>query len=108
MRRWREGAGSGSPSGWCSGPADANLAQLLGPAVAAVSCAVAAKAGAGRTRRAWALLAASAGSWAVGQATWVWYEQVVQREAPFPSLADFGYLAAVPLAAAAMLASSSA
>ena len=72
--------------------------------VAAASCAVAAVSGTGRTRRAWALLAASAGSWAVGQATWVWYEHVAQRELPFPSLADFGYLTAIPLAAAAMLA----
>jgi hypothetical protein len=82
----------------------ANLAQLLAPVVAAASCAVAAVSGTGRTRRAWALLAASAGSWALGQATWVWYEHVAQRELPFPSLADFGYLTAIPLAAAAMLA----
>ena len=47
----------------------ANLAQLLAPVVAAISCAAAAVSGTGRTRRAWALLAASAASWAVGQAT---------------------------------------
>jgi hypothetical protein len=82
----------------------ANLARLLAPVVAAASCAVAAAAGTGRTRRALTLLAASAGSWAVGQATWGWYEHVAQRELPFPSLADFGYLVAIPLAAAAMLA----
>jgi diguanylate cyclase len=81
----------------------ANLAQLLAPALAAASCAwaaVSAQVG----RRAWALLAASAGSWAVGQATWVWYEHVARRELPFPSLADVGFLVAIPLAAAAMLA----
>jgi hypothetical protein len=50
------------------------------------------------------LLAGSAGSWAVGQATWVWYEHVARRELPFPSLADVGHLLAIPLAAAAMLA----
>jgi diguanylate cyclase (GGDEF)-like protein len=82
----------------------ANLGQLLAPVVAAASCGWAAVSGSGRSRRAWALLAASSCSWAVGQATWVWYEHVVQREAPFPSLADFGYLAAIPLAVAAMLA----
>ena len=82
----------------------ANLAQLLAPVVAAAGCAAAAGSGTGRTRRAWALLAASAASWAVGQATWVWYEHLAQRELPFPSLADFGYLTAIPLAAAAMLA----
>jgi hypothetical protein len=32
---------------------------------------------------------------------WTWYETVLHRDVPFPSLADVGYLAAVPLAAAA-------
>ncbi|HSO55138.1 MAG TPA: diguanylate cyclase, partial [Actinomycetes bacterium] len=82
----------------------ANLAQLLAPSLAAVSCAWAAASGSGRTRRAWALLAASAASWAIGQATWVWFEHLAQRELPFPSLADVGYLGAIPLAVAAMLA----
>jgi diguanylate cyclase len=82
----------------------ANLAQLLAPTLAAASCAWAAATGSGRNRRAWALLAGSAGSWAVGQATWVWYEHLARRELPFPSLADVGYLLAIPLAAAAMLA----
>jgi hypothetical protein len=68
----------------------ANLAQLVAPLLAAASSAWAAAAGSGRTRRAWALLAASAGSWAVGQATWVWYEHLARRELPFPSLADIG------------------
>jgi hypothetical protein len=82
----------------------ANLAQLLAPLVAAVGCAWAAASGSGRTRRAWALLAASAACWAVGQAIWVWFEHMARRELPFPSLADVGYLGAIPLAVAAMLA----
>jgi diguanylate cyclase (GGDEF)-like protein len=82
----------------------ANLAQPLAPSLAAVSCAWAAVSGSGRTRRAWALLAASAASWAIGQATWVWFEHLARRELPFPSLADVGYLGAIPLAVAAMLA----
>jgi diguanylate cyclase (GGDEF)-like protein len=82
----------------------ANLAQLAAPLVAAASCAWAAASRSGRARRAWTQLAFSAGSWAVGQATWVWYEHVARRELPFPSLADVGYLLAIPLAAAAMLA----
>ena len=45
----------------------------------------------------------SALSWGSGQAAWTWYETVLGREVPFPSLADVGYLAAVPLAAAALL-----
>jgi hypothetical protein len=73
-----------------------NLAQLTAPLVAVASCAWAAASGSGRARRAWALLAFSAGSWAVGQATWVWYEHVARRELPFPFLADVGYLLAIP------------
>jgi GGDEF domain-containing protein len=34
----------------------------------------------------------------------VWYEHLARPELPFPSLADVGYLLAIPLAAAAMLA----
>jgi diguanylate cyclase len=82
----------------------ANLAQVLAPVLAAGSCTRAAVSGSGRSRRAWALLAASSTSWAVGQATWVWYEHVARHELPVPSLADVGYLGAIPLAAAAMLA----
>jgi diguanylate cyclase len=83
----------------------ANLAQLLAPSLAAVSCAWAAVSGSGgRARQAWALLAASAACWAAGQATWVWYEHLARRELPFPSFADVGYLGAIPLAVAAMLA----
>ncbi len=51
----------------------------------------------------WKLLGVSALSWGSGQAAWTWYESVLGREVPFPSLADVGYLAAVPLAAAALL-----
>ncbi|HJU01616.1 MAG TPA: EAL domain-containing protein [Actinomycetes bacterium] len=51
----------------------------------------------------WKLLGASALSWGSGQAAWTWYETVLGRDVPFPSLADVGYLAAVPLAAAALL-----
>ena len=51
----------------------------------------------------WKLLGLSALSWGSGQAAWTWYESVLGREVPFPSLADVGYLAAPPLAAAALL-----
>ena len=56
-----------------------------------------------RQSRMWKLLGASALSWGSGQAAWTWYETVLGREVPFPSLADVGYLVAVPLAAAALL-----
>ncbi len=58
----------------------------------------------GHTARAWGLLGLSCLSWGCGQAAWTWYESVLGREVPFPSIADIGYLLFVPLAAAALLA----
>jgi hypothetical protein len=57
----------------------------------------------GRLRWSWSLLGASAVSWALGQVVWSYYELMAGREVPFPSLADLGYLLAVPLAAAALV-----
>ena len=58
----------------------------------------------GGPTRAWRLLGLACLSWGCGQAAWTWYESVLGREVPFPSIADIGYLAFVPLAAAALLA----
>jgi diguanylate cyclase (GGDEF)-like protein/PAS domain S-box-containing protein len=70
---------------------------------AAAGCALTARRGRGRARLVWALIGASAVSWGLGQCIWTWYEVVQGRNVPFPSLADVGYLGAVPLAAAGML-----
>jgi signal transduction histidine kinase len=56
-----------------------------------------------RERKAWALIAAAAMSWGIGQAIWTVYEVGLGRAVPFPSAADAGYLALIPLAAAGML-----
>jgi diguanylate cyclase (GGDEF)-like protein/PAS domain S-box-containing protein len=53
-------------------------------------------------RRVWALLGASAFSWGCGQTAWTWYEAILSRDVPFPSVADIGYLCAVPFAVAAL------
>ena len=58
----------------------------------------------GRSKRAWMLLGLACLSWGCGQAAWTWYEVVLGREVPFPSIADIGYLGFVPLAAAGLLA----
>jgi diguanylate cyclase (GGDEF)-like protein/putative nucleotidyltransferase with HDIG domain len=42
------------------------------------------------------LLALGALSFAVGQAIWAYYELVINRATPFPSLSDVGYLSAYP------------
>ncbi len=70
---------------------------------AAVSCWAAALRNRGRLRLVWGLLGLSAFSWGTGQVIWSWYESVLGREVPFPSLADVGYLSAVPFAAAALI-----
>ena len=40
------------------------------------------------------MLGPSALSWGSGQAAWTWYETVLGRDVPFPSMADVGYLTA--------------
>jgi len=80
-----------------------NLAEILAPLAAAVACTRAARRRRGRRGWSWSLLGASALSWALGQVVWSYYEVLAGREVPFPSLADLGYLLAVPLAAAALL-----
>ncbi|MDX6202837.1 MAG: diguanylate cyclase [Frankiales bacterium] len=46
----------------------------------------------GRFRASWGLFAAATGSWGAGQVVWTCYEVVAREAAPFPSLADAGYL----------------
>ena len=55
------------------------------------------------TRIAWALIGVSALSWGLGEVAWSYYELVLGRQVPFPSLADVGYLLAVPFAIAGVL-----
>lgn len=57
----------------------------------------------GRLRRFWRLLAAATGSWALGELLWAVYDLGRGGAVPVPSWADAAYLAAVPLAAAALL-----
>ena len=71
--------------------------------VAAGACAFTAVRHRGRTRAAWALMSLSAAAWAAGEVAWSYYELIKGQQVPFPSLADFGYLMAVPFAIAAVL-----
>ena len=70
---------------------------------AAAACVFTALRHRGRTRLAWALLAASAFSWGVGEVFWSYFELIKGQQVPFPSFADLGYLTAVPLAVAGVL-----
>jgi signal transduction histidine kinase len=57
----------------------------------------------GRRRLAWLLIGASCLSWGLGEAVWGYYDLVLLDELPFPSMADVGYLAAIPLSVGALL-----
>ena len=70
-----------------------NGGQLLAAVAGSAGCAVAAARSEGHRRRAWVCLSAGTGAWAAGQAVWSFYEVVLGREVPFPSLADVGFLA---------------
>ena len=80
-----------------------NIGLSLVPFLAAGACLRRAWRLTGRLRQSWVLLGASCAAWGLGQIVWTIYETGLGREVPFPSLADAGYLAAVPLAASGLL-----
>jgi diguanylate cyclase (GGDEF)-like protein/PAS domain S-box-containing protein len=80
-----------------------NVTEFVVAFLAAAACAYTAAQHHGRTRVAWALIAASAFSWGAGQVVWSYYELLKGHQVPFPSLADLGYLTAMPLAMAGVL-----
>jgi diguanylate cyclase (GGDEF)-like protein len=69
-----------------------NLGQLLAAVLASVGCGIAARRTHDQRRRAWSWLSAGTAAWAAGQVVWSYYEIVLDREVPFPSLADVGFL----------------
>jgi hypothetical protein len=80
-----------------------NVGLTVMPLLAAAQCARHARALAGRLRRGWFLMGGSCLAWGLGMVVWTSYESILGRDVPFPSLADAGYLATVPLAVAALL-----
>jgi PAS domain S-box-containing protein len=81
------------------------IAGQIGSTLAAfAACVVLARGSSGGTRRAWALLAASAGCAFAGQLIDAAYTVTLRADPVFPSGADFGFLAAVPLAIGGLFA----
>jgi len=103
---------AGWPAGhWISDSATVSIddiGEAVAAFVAAASCGFASARTSGRTRVAWGLFALSALSWAVGEVVWSVYEVGMGVEVPFPSLADAGFLVAIPFAVAGVLAFTSA
>ncbi|TMC51417.1 MAG: PAS domain S-box protein [Chloroflexi bacterium] len=77
--------------------------QALAGLVAAAICALAARRASGHHRTAWWLLGGAALSWSLGEVIWTVNELGRGISAPFPSLADAGFLAAIPLEVAGVL-----
>jgi diguanylate cyclase (GGDEF)-like protein len=77
--------------------------EALAALAAAAACLRTAYRGDRAARWAWTLLGLAAAAWSAGELWWAYKEVVVGRDIPFPSIADAGFLAAVPLAAAAVL-----
>jgi len=79
-----------------------DLGQLAAPWIATLVCALAARRRAS-ARTSWTLLAVSSLLWGLGQAVWCYLALVRSTAVPFPSLADVGFLAAIPFACGALL-----
>ncbi|MEZ5125221.1 MAG: GGDEF domain-containing protein [Thermoleophilia bacterium] len=76
-----------------------NMGTVIAALVTTLLCiAAAASAADRRTRDAWFLLSAAFAACAIGEALWFWYQSLAQVAMPFPSLADFFYLALYPFA----------
>ena len=80
-----------------------DIGELVAAWIAAACCIHVARRTPDRGRRAWFLMAGWAFVWGLGEAVWCWYELIQKTQTPFPSLADAGYLGAIPFAVLAAL-----
>jgi diguanylate cyclase (GGDEF)-like protein len=74
-----------------------DLATAVAAVAAAALAGYASMRSTGRLRASWALIAAGLALWAAAEVVWTVYELVLDQEVPYPSVADVGYLGAVPL-----------
>ena len=81
-----------------------DIGEAVAAAIASAACAWAASRGAGKDRLGWALMGISAGLWSAGEVVWSIYEVGLGMQVPYPSLADAGFLSAVPFAFAGIRA----
>jgi hypothetical protein len=81
-----------------------DVGEAVAAALAAAACAWAANRATGKDRLGWGLMGVSAGLWSAGEVVWSIYEVGLGVEVPYPSLADAGFLLAVPFAVAGIRA----
>jgi diguanylate cyclase (GGDEF)-like protein len=82
-----------------------NVLEIVAPALAVWASVQAGRRASGRGWRiGWYMIAASCASWGLGQVVWTWFETIQGQTTPFPSMADFFYLCAIPLAVGGLLA----
>jgi hypothetical protein len=81
-----------------------DIGEGVAALIAAICCALAARRNTARARLGWTLLSASAATWCAGEIVWSVYEVGLGASVPYPSAADAGFLGAIPLAAAGVLA----
>jgi hypothetical protein len=74
-----------------------DIGEAVAAAIAAAACAWAATRATGQERLGWALMSVSTGLWAAGEVVWS-INEVGFGVTPYPSLADAGFLSAVPFA----------
>src|SRR5438309_9027106 len=81
-----------------------DIGEAVAAAIASAACAWAASRATGKDKLGWALMGISAGLWSAGEVVWSIYEVGLQVSVPYPSLADAGFLGAVPFAIAGIRA----
>src|SRR5467141_3691495 len=75
-----------------------DIGEAVAAALASAACAWASTRSTGRDRLAWALMSISTGLWAAGEIARSYFEVGLKIPTPYPSLADVGFLSAVPFA----------
>jgi diguanylate cyclase len=81
-----------------------DVATPLAAAIACFACLRARARHRGRMRLFWSLLACAMACWTIAEVIWGVYALVLDEAVPSPSWADVGYLLAIPLAVAALIA----
>ncbi len=80
-----------------------DVAQGIAAAIVLLATWRARRRATGRSRTGWALLGSGVSLWFVGQIYWILIEVVLRRTVSAPSLADVGFIAAIPLEAMGLL-----